>query len=190
MILRTLSTTVVASVLVSSCSAQNDRPIEPGSSPAKATASTTVMALPDFPTDLSDVRKLAGYATNIFVGSVKSAEPSDEKYGTPWTAADVEIVVNLKGATKGTVRVLQQGGVRKKAETVVLLGNETLLTTGHSYILSTLSNGPGEQTLIPVWGNKPISTSDLESIKNSGDTPSGTITKLRDAIANQVPYRR
>lgn len=182
---------MLSCLLVAGCNAQPAvAPEHAGSTPSSLNAApSTVFARPDFPTDLSDKKKLAGYATNIFAGTVRAVEPSAEKYGTPWTSASVEVVISIKGHNTGTIQVLQQGGTRQTG-TVVLVGDDTLLTAGSSYILSTLSNGPGEQTLIPVWGNRPISNSDVEAIKNSGDTQSGVIAQFRDAVLNQIPFHR
>ncbi|WP_166548251.1 hypothetical protein [Mycobacteroides sp. CBMA 271] len=148
-----------------------------------------VRTAPTYPTDLTDLRKLAGYADAIFVGTVKSTNPADEAHGTPWTVADVETVLNLKGDNAGTVRIWQQGGIREPSGTVVLVGDDELLLKDISYVFATV-RGAEKQTLIAVYGDVPISADDLARLRATGDMSSGMIGRLRAAVSNPVEFRR
>ncbi|MGA5535018.1 hypothetical protein [Mycolicibacterium nivoides] len=144
----------------------------------------------DFPTDLSDPRRLAGYASQISVVTVKSIRPGEERFGTPWTIADVRIELSLKGNQQGTISVLQQGGKRQSTGTAVRIGGDTPLVQGKSYLLSTTGTPGSNQTVIPVYGIKPLTTSDLEKLKTTGDTPADEVSDMRRAVTHQIPFTR
>lgn len=159
-----------------------------GTPPARP---SSVRTAPSYPTDLSDKRKLAGYADSIFVGTIKATNPApEEKYGTPWTIADVEVVLSLKGANSGVIKVRQQGGIREPSGTVVLVGDDELLLKDVTYIFATVGKAGSQETLIPVYGDIPITNEELSSLKSSGDVSSGMIGRLRAAINNPIPYQK
>lgn len=86
--------------------------------------------------------------------------------------------------------MLQQGGKRRSSGAVVRIGGDTPLVQGNSYLLSTTGTPGRNQTLIPVYGITPLTASDLEELKTTGDTRAGEVSDMRRAVTHQIPFTR
>lgn len=137
-------------------------------------------------TDVSNPQRLAGLATNVFVGRVVAFQNTHYPDGIPESLFTVEVQENLKGELWGQVTVNQQGGVwqsqaEQKSEPVVhLVNNDPLLVVGQTYLFATLPDKAGRwHTLIPVFGDVLI---------DDAAERTSLITTYRAAVEGQIPY--
>lgn len=154
----------------------------------------TVRIAADYQINLSDPRRLAGFADSIFVGRVlKSLTSENPKTRIPETLNTVEIIYSLKHSSEsnrvGRIAVIQEGGVSAKG-TLVLIGEDRIVEVGNYYLFATTKNNSGELTLIPVYGDSPIPGTDIASLKDSTGTASKIINQMKNAIAHQIPYNK
>ena len=92
--------------------------------------------------DFSDDRKVAGYSTNVFVGTVTSLVRTEQN-PNPVSLFEVNVEDTLKGKPLKTVIVQQEGGVITDAGKQVLYlleGDTELLAIGQTYIFAGRPN--------------------------------------------------
>ncbi|MGB3681512.1 MAG: hypothetical protein WA990_03395 [Rubrobacteraceae bacterium] len=96
--------------------------------------------------DVKDEEKLVGFSENVFTGRVieqvgneEMADPGSEDSGIPQTQFSVEPLEDIKGETKDTVTVNQQGGSIKQDgdKKKVLIEGDPLLEPGKKYMFVT-----------------------------------------------------
>jgi len=151
-----------------------------GCSPSTQPQERTMEA--SFVTDVSDDRKLAGIAQNIFIGKVVS-EAGTKKLGrTPETQFNVEVVENIKGNLSGTVVVNQQGGYEnKEKKNKVLVEGDDLLEPGKVYLFATrFHEGEKWHALVPVAGDVLIKD-DVERTKIK--------ERFLKAVKEEIPFK-
>ncbi|MDQ8739459.1 hypothetical protein [Paenibacillus sp. LHD-38] len=102
--------------------------------------------------DVSDTRRLVGWADNVFIGKVIGQDGTKSIDGFPETQFKVEVSDNIKGEFNGTVIVNQQGGY--KGNELILIENDQLLQEGQSYLFVTRHlKKENWNTLVPVYGD-------------------------------------
>ncbi|MEK8133163.1 hypothetical protein WMW72_35400 [Paenibacillus filicis] len=128
--------------------------------------------------DVTDTRRLVGWADNVFVGKVVKQVGTKTLIGTPETQFKVEVSDNIKGKFNGTVIVNQQGGFNKFE--LILIENDQLLQEGQSYLFVTKHlKEENWNTLVPVYGD--ILIDNKEAKKE-------LIDKYTKAYKNEIPY--
>lgn len=120
-------------------------------------ARVTHSAVPEHAFDVTDERKLVGFAENVFVGrvvkqigtvgSVKSADMS-----LPRTQFSVEVLENVKGNLDGVVTVSQLGGEDPNLNAVVLLDNDPLLEPKQEVLFTTRFDETNNHHVITTAG--------------------------------------
>lgn len=135
-------------------------------------------------TDVSDDRRLVGFADNVFIGRVQEQlETHSPDNIFPETLFSVEVIKNIKGELTGTVIVNQQGGYSEEDKVIYLFEDDTLLEVGKIYLFATLVGGNDKwkewHTLIPVYGDIPI-----EKEENIGVY----VEKYELAKREQIPF--
>jgi len=143
-------------------------------------------------TDLSDDRKLAGYADSIFFGQVNEELGQSEERGWPETQFSVKILEVLKGSVDGEATVNQQGGFNtRKNSTFRMMGDPELLEPGNSYLFVTRPLvRKGWHTLISGYGDIEIRVS-KHATKNEvlGSKHAGELReRFTGAVEHQVPF--
>lgn len=107
----------------------------------------------NFPINIANRQRLAGFADAVFVGKVESVTPGEERYGTPWTAARVKVQKRLKGNPPDTANVEQQGGSDRSTGRLVLVEGDSLIQQGDTYIVAArASKERGSFVVVPVYG--------------------------------------
>lgn len=96
--------------------------------------------------DVSDKEQLAGYADDIYIGSVSAIRSIDEEAAT--TQYEVQIDEVLKGRLDGTVIVSQSG--YRKGDATYVSEDQPLLHIGAVYLLVTNPDvrEKGQHTLV------------------------------------------
>jgi hypothetical protein len=123
--------------------------------------------------DVTNLRHLAGYADNVFVGEVRAIVGVEDDH----TQYQVTVEDTVKGQLEGEVIVSQLGYVT---------GNEThvtedqpLLVMGESYLLVTNPNTSGKD-----WQD--LISGPMTAIPIRSGSRAATIERYRDAVANQM----
>ena len=122
------------------------------------------------------MRKVAGFASNVFVGAVQQdLGPHDESATDFIVTADH----NLKGNYSGQVKV-RQDGTRE-----CLANGEAILDSGKPYVFA-VNDWPqgGVNPLIMAY---PI-TPDQRTAASSGDYQ-GPVAEMKEAVAHQIAPR-
>lgn len=136
-----------------------------------------VEVLPGF--DVTDDRKLADFADNIFVGEVvaRTGQVMDKRI--PETQFSVQVLENIKGSLPDLVTVNQEGG-RVWGQPVLIEG-DSLVERGKTYLFVTRHSAVEEwYTLVSVYGRLEISN-DSERLQ--------LVERFRVATEEQIPFR-
>lgn len=131
--------------------------------------------------DLSDRKKLVGWADNVFVGKIQS------KIGTkkilenlPETQFSVDVIKNIKGNLDEEVVVNQQGGYDKETNKTYTLHNDKFLQEGKVYLFVTKYNKEyGFHTVVPVKGHL---------VANDKQQRQNLINQFVQAKKNQIDF--
>ncbi|RSD25511.1 hypothetical protein [Mesobacillus subterraneus] len=128
--------------------------------------------------DVSDSKKLVGWADDVFIGKVIKNEGTRDDDGMVETQFKVKVSHNIKGDLGGDVIVNQQGGYT--GNTLVLVENDQLLKEGEQYLFITRHNTKGDwHTLVPVYGDILIENDQHKD---------ALIAKYRDAYEQEIPF--
>ena len=137
--------------------------------------------------DVSDLRLSAGFATNIFFGTVLTQVGNRSPSGAPATQFTVKTLSSLKGSISGDVLVNQQGGVRDNK--VVIERGDSLLEVGKTYLFVTRWS-PEQKWygIVPVVGHPLASPAEalLAQSRTTGGQQSATTTRWLQAIRDEV----
>lgn len=108
----------------------------------------------DYAIDVSEPRKVVGFADNVFVGKVIKQVGARNNY-YPETQFEVEVLNIIKGEINGLIRVNQAGGYEK--DYLFLMEGDKLIEEGKTYLFATRYLKEEQwHTLIPVGGDIPI----------------------------------
>jgi len=132
-------------------------------------------------TDLSDDRKLAGIANNVFIGKVISKVGDKKLDIIPETQFNVQVLENIKGNLKGNIMVNQQGGYEGgNDKKLVLMENDKMIEPGKVYLFATRYNVAEKwYTLIPEYGDKEL---DNDTKKKEA------VVKYKKAVNEQAEF--
>jgi hypothetical protein len=146
-----------------------------------------------YATDLSDDKRLVGFADSVFFGQVLEELGNNRDFGFPETQFQVKVLEVLKGSLEREVIVNQIGGNYKG--TFTLADGDPLLEPGKNYLfVSRAASGKDDKqwhTVPNGYGDIPIQgvakdASD-EEILDSPHTK-----ELRErftfAVENEIPY--
>ena len=132
----------------------------------------------DYVIDVSDPRKVLGFSDNVFVGKViKQVSTRNEYY--PETQFEVEVLENIKGEVKGTIKVNQAGGF--EGDELFLMEGDKQLIDGKTYLFATRYL-PEEDwhTVVPVGGDIPY---------NNEEEKKELIAKYKKAFKEEIPFK-
>lgn len=134
-----------------------------------------------FVTDLSDDRKLAGLANNVFIGKVISKAGDKKLDIIPETQFNVQVLENIKGSLKENIMVNQQGGYDSgNDKKLVLMENDKMIEPGKVYLFATRYNvDENWYTLIPEYGDKVL---DNDTKKKEA------VGKYKKAVNEQIEF--
>ncbi|MGM0885238.1 MAG: hypothetical protein ACQEXQ_29870 [Bacillota bacterium] len=128
--------------------------------------------------DVSNTRRLVGWADNVFIGKVIGQDGTKSIDGFPETQFKVEVSDNIKSEFNGTVIVNQQGGY--KGNELILIENDQLLKEGQSYLFVTRHlKEENWNTLVPVYGDILITNEEAKK---------ELIEKYTTAYKNEIPF--
>ncbi len=146
--------------------------------------------------DVSDKRKLVGFADNVFVGRVleqvgtSSIPTSDPGPGVPRTQYSVKVLENIEGNLSGTVTVSQEGGYityvpdsgpkeGQRVRELVTFGEDPMLEPGQTYLFVTRYDERRDyyQITTPKFGDISI---------NSEQERRALVEAFEEAAANQI----
>ncbi|MDQ0888602.1 hypothetical protein QFZ81_003690 [Paenibacillus sp. V4I9] len=128
--------------------------------------------------DVTDTRRLVGWADNVFVGKVIKQDGTKSLDRAPETQFKVEVSDNVKGIFNGTVIVNQQGGFKRNE--LILIENDQLLHEGQSYLFVTKHlKEENWNTLVPVYGDILIANEEAKK---------ELIKKYTKAYKNEIPF--
>jgi hypothetical protein len=125
---------------------------------------------PSYAFDVSDRRQVAGFADQVFVGTVADKAGVDRSNGPPTTNWTVEVEQVLKGTVAGSVRVRQTGTSRSVGDGV------TPLSVGGTFLIAATDS---DGRLISVGG--PSAPARIESAADR----SRLVAQWEKAIAEQ-----
>lgn len=129
--------------------------------------------------DVTDPKRLVGWADNVFVGRVVKLSGKSDERGMLETQFKVEVAENIKGELHGDITVNQQGGY--EGETLILVENDQLLKEGESYLFISRQNEEKEwHTIVPVYGDILI---------NSEAHKEELLTKYEKAYQKEIPFK-
>ena len=143
-------------------------------------------------TDLSDDRKLAGFAQDIVIGRVLEEVGQTEEYGWPETQFKVRVLDVLKGELEGVITVNQQGGIwEQDGSTYRIEGDPDLLEPGRAYLFATRTFSEEDwHTVMPGYGDIKIEADDLgdDGKLLKSEQAEELRVRFKDAIENEIPY--
>lgn len=129
--------------------------------------------------DIYNPREVVGFADNVFLGKVLKQVDTKSLNSYPETQFEAEVLDNIKGELKGTVKVNQQGGY--EGEYLFLMEDDKLLKVGQTYLFATrYLNEENWHTVIPVGGDIPFNT---DEEKNT------LIEKYKKAYKEEIPFK-
>lgn len=129
--------------------------------------------------DIYNPREVVGFSDNVFLGKVIKQVGTKSLNGYPETQFEVEVLDNIKGELKGTIKVNQQGGY--DGEYLILMEDDKLLVEGQTYLFATrYLKEENWYTVIPVGGDIPFK-SDEEKQK--------IVEKYEQAYKEEIPFK-
>ncbi|WP_131822168.1 hypothetical protein [Mycobacteroides saopaulense] len=142
--------------------------------------------VPYYAADVRDLRRLAGLAESVFVGTVSEQSGVIIRYGQANTQFKVKVLQPLKGTAANDVTVEQEGGHDEKRNTTYIIKDDTPLKAGGTYLFAaTFRENEHVYSIIPVYGNIPLTTEQTSELQSG--SPPQPITDMREAVAHQIP---
>lgn len=148
----------------------------------------TYSAHTSFAFDVSNKRKLAGFAEQVFVGRVIEKIGEEGKATTnpgtviPQTQFRVEVLEVIEGTISDEVVVNQQGGYDPEDNSVLLMENDPLLQRGATYLFLTRTDPEKQWLAVVAPGYADIRMTSPEQRER-------VVSEFRVAVANQErPY--
>ncbi|TDZ94474.1 hypothetical protein CCUG62472_02669 [Mycobacteroides salmoniphilum] len=142
--------------------------------------------VPYYATDVKDLRRLAGLANAVFVGSVSEQSGVIIRYQQANTQFKVKVLQALKGAPAGDVIVEQEGGHDDKKNITYIVKGDAPLVIGSTYLFAaTYRDNEHLYSIIPVYGDT-LLTAEQASELQAGKAPQ-PVEDMRDAVAHQIP---
>ena len=133
----------------------------------------------DFVIDTSDPRQVVGFSDNVFLGKVIKQVGTKSLSVYPETQFEVEVMDNIKGELKGTVKVNQAGGF--EGDELFLMEDDKQLIEGNTYLFATrYLKEENWYTVIPVGGDIPV---------NSDEEKKELIEKYKKAYEEEIPFK-
>ncbi|MFD6196546.1 hypothetical protein ACFWE3_07550 [Mycobacteriaceae bacterium NPDC060252] len=132
------------------------------------------------------MRRLAGLANAVFVGTVSEQSGVIIRYQQANTQFKVKVLQSLKGAAEGGIIVEQEGGHDDNNNTTYIVKGDAALTVGSTYLFAaTYRDNEHVYSIIPVYGDTLLTTEQTSELR-AGKTPQ-PIADMRDAVAHQIP---
>lgn len=129
--------------------------------------------------DVSDPRKLVGFADNVFIGRVIEQVSTKKISGYPETQFEVKVLKKIKGDLDGTIIVNQNGGYEGNQLTVV--NGDSLIKPGKTYLFATkYLESEDWHTLVPNYGDVLIDN-EIEQTE--------FIEKYKKAYENEISFK-
>ncbi|MGM7723723.1 hypothetical protein [Metabacillus sp. Hm71] len=129
--------------------------------------------------DVSDPRKLVGYADHVFIGKVIEQAGTKKISGFPETQFNVKVLETIKGDLNGTIIVNQNGGYDGNQLTVI--NGDSLIKPGKTYLFATkYLESENWHTLVPAYGDVLIENEEKQK---------ELIETYKKAYENQIPYK-
>lgn len=129
--------------------------------------------------DINNPREVVGFSDNVFLGKVIKQVGTKSLNAYPETQFEVEVLDNIKGELKDTIKVNQQGGY--DGEYLFLMENDKLLVEGQTYLFATrYLKEENWHTVIPVGGDIPF---------NSDEEKKELIEKYKKAYKEEIPFK-
>ena len=129
--------------------------------------------------DIYNPREVVGFSDNVFLGKVIKQVGTKSLNSYPETQFDVEVLDNIKGELRGTIKVNQQGGY--DGEYLFLLEDDKLLVEGQTYLFATrYLKEENWYTVIPVGGDIPF---------NSDEEKQKIAEKYEQAYKEEIPFK-
>lgn len=133
----------------------------------------------NFVIDTSDPRQVVGFSDNVFLGKVVKKIGTKNLVNYPETQFEVEVLENIKGEVKGTIKVNQAGGF--EGDELFLMEGDKQLIVGKTYLFATRYL-PEEDwhTVVPVGGDIPY---------NNEEEKKELIVKYKKAFKEEIPFK-
>jgi len=159
------------------------------SSPPSATVPVTSAGIrevvPHYATDVTDLRRLAGLADAVFVGTVSEQDGTFVRYGHTNTRFKVKVQLVLKGSPATDVIVEQEGGRDLVKNITYVVKGDTPLEAGATYVLSAMyRENENLYSIIPIYGNARLTDEEAKELA-AGKSPK-PVADMREAIAHQI----
>ncbi|MFX3673588.1 MAG: hypothetical protein ACE3JQ_03935 [Paenisporosarcina sp.] len=133
----------------------------------------------DFVIDTSDPRQVVGISENVFLGKVVKQVGTRNLSSYPETQFEVEVLENIKGELKDTIKVNQAGGY--EGNELFLMEGDKQLIEGKTYLLATrYLVEENWHTVVPVGGDIPF---------NNDEEKKGLIEKYKKAFEEEIPFK-
>lgn len=130
-------------------------------------------------TDFRDDRRLAGFADDVFVGTVVAQSGAAPSGRIPQTQFSVRVGQALKGDLSGTVVVNQQGGAVADERKFVSMEGDPMLVPGATYLFATRRSASFGNTLVPVFGDLRVTGAAEQA---------ALVARFTTAVAQQIPF--
>jgi hypothetical protein len=142
--------------------------------------------VPHYATDVTDLRRLAGLADAVFVGTVSGQDGTFVRYGHTSTRFKVKVQLVLKGSPPSDVIVEQEGGRDPVKNIIYVVKGDTPLEAGATYVLSAMYREKENlYSIIPICGNARLTDDEAQGL-SAGKSPK-PVADVREAIAHQIP---
>ena len=123
--------------------------------------------------------QVVGFSDNVFLGKVIKQVGTKSLSVYPETQFEVEVMDNIKGELKGTVKVNQAGGF--EGDELFLMEDDKQLIEGNTYLFATrYLKEENWYTVIPVGGDIPV---------NSDEEKKELIEKYKKAYEEEIPFK-
>jgi len=131
------------------------------------------------------LRRLAGLADAVFVGTVSEQDGTFVRYGHTNTRFKVKVQLVLKGSPATDVIVEQEGGRDLVKNITYVVKGDTPLEAGATYVLSAMyRENENLYSIIPIYGNARLTDEEAKELA-AGKSPK-PVADMREAIAHQI----
>ncbi|SEA29802.1 hypothetical protein SAMN04488580_102287 [Mycobacterium sp. 283mftsu] len=142
--------------------------------------------MPHYATDVTDLRRLAGLADAVFIGTVSEQAGTFVRSGHTNTQFKVKVQLALKGSPAGDVVVEQEGGHDPVKNVTYVVKGDAPLEPGTTYALYAMYRGKENlYSIIPAHGDARLTAEEAKEL-SAGTTPK-PVADMREAVAHQIP---
>ena len=146
----------------------------------------------DTATDVSDDRRLAGIADNVFIGRVEAEVGRTRESGIPYRHFRVAVMESLKGSLSAQVTINDDGSTLRNNGVWIFEDALVLPKVGRSYLFATRLRQENNTHTVVSGGYGRIEIDGSESqnaLEVLESDPAGVLKRrFAEAVENEIPF--